>query len=406
MGYQFAHLETFSRKANAKGQSTDFVFDEASRVPEASRHVEAPKEPVLVYGLSLDELRAEHDRLASEAKTTNVKGQSRAIRKDQHTLVTIILSHPGEGDVEGWQRDSIEWLKERYGGQLRTVIRHDDESHPHLHAYLLDEGMRAKNLHPGAVAKAEVMELDPKANKQGDAAYRAAMRAWQDDYWQSVGIRHGLARLGPGRRRLSRADWQHEQQAVQSVKAAHALAEDMRRATIDDSAKHSAEMNSARNEIERLKAEAMKAVEAAKAEHDRAVEDRSRVRAWYADTKTKLAAFRDKLISERRDIEQERIELDHARAEGSVWRRRILGWFEASPKETMKAARAEVSFEMGLIKADRDRMNYQRIEALQKAEKADRARLDVLGDLSDMRNRLTPDPPKSGPEARRQSRRM
>jgi len=43
MAYQFIHLDLWSRKADAKGRSTSFIFDEASRKPIACVHVPHPK---------------------------------------------------------------------------------------------------------------------------------------------------------------------------------------------------------------------------------------------------------------------------------------------------------------------------------------------------------------------------
>ncbi len=38
-------------------------------------------------------------------------------------------------------------------------------------------------------------------------AYNTAMRAFQDRFWEHVAGPSGLARLGPGRQRMSRAQW-------------------------------------------------------------------------------------------------------------------------------------------------------------------------------------------------------
>lgn len=56
MAYQFIHLESWSRKPDAKGRSTEFIFDEASRKPMASVHVADPKPPTVIYGLGIDEV--------------------------------------------------------------------------------------------------------------------------------------------------------------------------------------------------------------------------------------------------------------------------------------------------------------------------------------------------------------
>jgi len=228
MAYQFAHISFFSRKGNSKGQSTSFIFSEARRDPEASTHVANPHPPDVVYGLNVDELEALHDSKCEEATTTNNKGQTRKIRKDQQTLACVVLSYPKDGkDYPEWEKKSLEWLQSKYGESLKSVIRHTDESHPHLHAYLLADDMRASQFNEGKQAKdafmqsPEALKMDKKeANKLGDKEYRKAMRGWQDDYYEKVGIPCGLSRIGPGKRRLSRDAWHNEQKQAASLKIA------------------------------------------------------------------------------------------------------------------------------------------------------------------------------------------
>lgn len=235
MAYQFAHISFFSRKGNNKGQSTSFVFGEARRDPQHSTHVESPKPPETVYGLGIDDLEALHDKQASEATMTNNKGQTRKIRQDQQTLACIVLSFPKEKpgqdneqyhkEYQNWRSLSVDWLKEKYGNNLKSVIQHTDERHPHIHCYLMADNMKASQFNEGKQAKdafmssQEAKEMDKKeANKKGDKEYRQAMRAWQDDYYEKVGIPCGLARIGPQKRRLTRDQWHNEQKQAESLK--------------------------------------------------------------------------------------------------------------------------------------------------------------------------------------------
>tara|TARA_R110002020_G_C16281727_1_gene771876 strand:- start:20 stop:529 length:510 start_codon:yes stop_codon:yes gene_type:complete len=161
MGYQYCRIQLFSRKGK-DGRNTEFVFDEASRQPYACLHVAKPEMPRIVFGKDVTELRALHDDQAESARTGTAAGKSRAIRTDQNSLASVVLSHPATveeyhasietgKDVTAWEQRSIEWLKNQFGDQLITVVRHLDESHPHLHAYILpaDSEMKAANLHPG-----------------------------------------------------------------------------------------------------------------------------------------------------------------------------------------------------------------------------------------------------------------
>jgi hypothetical protein len=241
MGYQFIHLETYSRKADAKGRSTDFIFAEASRKPEASVHVPNPLPPVVVYGVGIEDVQEMHDSAAATA-TINVKGgHVRKLAKDKKTLHTVVASHPctmdeiradpeKRKDAEEWERRTVQWLKDQYGDDLKSVIRHEDESHFHVHAYIVptaDPAMAALKYHPGTVTKREIMSAglaegeDTKAlSKRADAAYKQAMRQWQNSYHEAVAVPCGLTRLGPQRRRLSRDEWQREQvqaKALQTV---------------------------------------------------------------------------------------------------------------------------------------------------------------------------------------------
>ena len=227
-GFQFVHLETYSRKTDPKGRSVSYVLDEAERRPDACLHVEAPLPPELIEGIPLDQLRAIHDAQAEAARATDSKGKQKKVRVDQHTLATVIASHPGgtPEQVAKWESLTVSWLRKTYGERLVSVVRHTDEGHPHLHAYLLpnDLAMRARAMHPGVEAKAAVKAEaalagdDAKtSNAKGDRAYKAAMRSWQDDYWHDVGLPSGLARIGPGGRRLTRPEWHAEKAQVERV---------------------------------------------------------------------------------------------------------------------------------------------------------------------------------------------
>lgn len=241
MAYQFVHMEVYSRKGR-NGRNVDFILAEAERRPDACLHVTEPVRPELIFGVEVAEVRRLHNERAETATVTTRTGKSRRIRTDQNTLVAIVASHPATTEavsstpaiahaVANWEALTVEWLRTLYGDQLVSVIRHVDETHPHLHAFVLpdDIEMRARRLHPGQEAKATIMTAalveaeDRKTlNRRADAAYRASMRAWQDSYWQTVGLPCGLARLGPGRRRLSRLEWQAEKKQMQAIQEAHA----------------------------------------------------------------------------------------------------------------------------------------------------------------------------------------
>lgn len=238
MAYQFVHLDLWSRKADPKGRSTSFIFDEASRKPIACVHVPDPRPPTTLYGVAIEEARAMHDTAAEVANTT-VKGKPRKIRADQKTLHTVVASHPYTveevradkaklSEVRDWERRTIQWLRKQYGPALKTVIRHTDEKQWHIHAYIIptaDPEMKAMSFHPGTIAKRAVKSAGPRPgedakalNKRSDVAYKSAMRGWQDSYHDAVAAPCGLTRLGPARRRLSREEWKAEQAQAGALK--------------------------------------------------------------------------------------------------------------------------------------------------------------------------------------------
>ncbi len=246
MSIQFVHLQAYSRKGDREGRSTSYVFAEARRDPASSLHVPNPMPPTVVYGIGITELEEIHDAAAEAARTLPKAGKPRRIRTDQQTLMTVVASHPHLvsdiadderklAEIAIWENLTIKWLQQLYGDQLASVIRHTDEPHFHLHAYILPESstMRASALHPGQCAKNEVMSNagngdDPKTlNKRGDAAYRQAMRDWQDSYHGAVGVHCGLTRLGPARRRLTRAEWQAERTQARALQVASNRARDV-----------------------------------------------------------------------------------------------------------------------------------------------------------------------------------
>ncbi|WP_148304523.1 plasmid recombination protein [Acetobacter pasteurianus] len=231
MSPQFIHLETYARKPDKQGRTVAFVLAEAAREPWACYHVEQPRPPAVLHGVHPSEVRSKHDQRVASIRIQTSTGL-RAVRQDQHTILTVVASFHREGrDYEGWERDTLKWLQVRYGVQLASVIRHTDESHPHLHAYVLpeDPDMRARRLHPGALAKDTALQ-NGATNRAGDAAYRAAMRDLQDTYWLEVCAALGIRRFGFSRRRMTRAEWHKEKVVRECGRAADAkLGEDMQR---------------------------------------------------------------------------------------------------------------------------------------------------------------------------------
>lgn len=316
MSFQFVHMTAYSRKGDSKGRSTRFVFNEARRDPGASIHVQNAAPPVLVFGVGVDEVERLHDAAADAAMTTPQGGKLRRIQKTQHTLMTIVASHPytiaevlndpaKRAEVDRWERLTADWLRKLYGDQLVSIIRHEDESHWHLHAYILPSSpdMKASGLHPGQCAKAAIMTVGPvegedtKAlNKRGDQAYRAAMREWQDSYSREVGMLAGLTRLGPARRRLSRAEWQAEQVQARALRSTidRATAVKVRgelfiATTKEDAGRIEAKAAAVKAEAERQMVVAQAAKAAALAAQDKAMREQRKARSMMSRARSEVA---------------------------------------------------------------------------------------------------------------------
>lgn len=414
-GYQFVHIEGYARKADARGRSVDYVLSEAERRPESCPHVADPCLPELVFGSSLADMRIAHDSRTAEAMATIAGGKTRKIRQDQLTLMTLVASHPATvadvradpavaAEVMVWEGRVVAWLRETWGDDLACVVRHTDEKHAHLHAYILpgEADMRARRLHPGAAAK-EAVKLEAAANgadaktanATGDKAYRGAMRAMQDSFWRSVGIPCALARIGPARRRLTRAEWHAEKagvaaaaEALQVADVARAEADAARQdaATVTDAAEMqriAAESLQARAEVAAARARAAITVAQEQAAGAKASADMAEAARAEADRQTRFLAARGRRFVEHTREEARRI-LKSAREEAERARsgaRGLGAWLGAlmhglrgmAPavvaREATVAARAEEQAvaagraALARIEADRLRTELRQTEA-------------------------------------------
>ena len=423
-GFQFVHCQQFSRKSVAATTSANGktkggragirdVIAEASREPGACLHVDHPAPPVLVHGLDLVAMERLHDSRVEAGRSEVKGGKERKIRVDQATLLTVVASFPNTveecaadavkaAERDAWQARNIEWLSSEFGSDLISVVRHDDEKFPHLHAFVVpsDTAMKANPLHPGWSAKqsgkAEAVEAGMStidANKAGDRAYKAAMRAFQDGYWSSVGLPSGLTRIGPGRRRLDRGEWHAEQAAVSAAAT-------VMTAATDAAAKRQQAFDGLRSDAARaveMVAKARLAASAAVERADQAEAARAVALADLAKVERRAGSLvgqaktqaRDILREARRDVERLR---GWGERFGSLWtgltgvqtrlERRAsekVRAAEVKAAESIKAAkveiRAEVADEVGKLKRDVER-TAGAVEAAKAAVKA--AKLETI----------------------------
>jgi hypothetical protein len=226
--YQFIHIEHYARQAPTKAKTKKWtareIADEADRKPSACSHVENPKPPRVLMGMSASEVvdfaEREVEKEAITAITKAGKKFSRGVRSDVPILLAGVASYPAEGlDYEEWRDLSLDWLKKKYGNGLRSVIEHTDEAHPHLHFYVVaDKPSRTRDLYHDGYKEQEAAKKMGMTPHEASGLYRAAMRDWQNSYFESVSLKVGLGRVGPHRKRLSRAEWQEEKARNDEIK--------------------------------------------------------------------------------------------------------------------------------------------------------------------------------------------
>ncbi|WP_080289679.1 plasmid recombination protein [Burkholderia cenocepacia] len=223
--YQFIHVDAYGREGSSqtktstnkhgakvttttKSRSAKEILAEQWRESGACPHIKEPRKPGLLYGVPPMEVLPLIDQWADQAKDA----QGRKLRKDGNCALIGVASLPREmeDNFPEFAEDTLVWLKGKYGDRLKSVVVHDDEAHPHLHFTVVPRiGERFDDIHEGLKAKNEAKKNNKKAGEQ-NLAYIEAMRAMQDEFSKKVAMSHGLTRIGPGRRRLTRAQWKAE----------------------------------------------------------------------------------------------------------------------------------------------------------------------------------------------------
>ena len=134
--YQFGHVEAYARKPQKGGWSVHDIASEAERVPAHCKHVLMAKEPIRVFGCSPKEAVVLAEAWGAQAKD----GLGRKLRSDAPVMLAGILSYPKDGqEWSAFKAQALIWLRKTYGSALKSVVVHQDESHPHLHFYAVPE---------------------------------------------------------------------------------------------------------------------------------------------------------------------------------------------------------------------------------------------------------------------------
>ena len=225
MKSQFMHVELYSREEPAKktinksknlNHQSDVrtttvggVLSEMKREEGFTSHLEAIAAPQVLYG-SINALERSIERYEAEYKTTDKNGKEKKLRKDACILLAgvVSLDRADEGIWEEYKTKAIEYLKNKYGENLKCVVEHTDETNPHFHFYVVGNKDQDLNLlHDGKLAVSKLAKEDKK--KLHQTAYTEAMVKFQDDFYVQVSNKFGLSRTGeePRERYKSRPDY-------------------------------------------------------------------------------------------------------------------------------------------------------------------------------------------------------
>ncbi|WP_424140610.1 hypothetical protein [Roseomonas chloroacetimidivorans] len=230
---QFVRVECLARrpsilKKENRGEGAPWslrdVLGEVTRQPGHHPHVRDPLPPVLLHGRPAQEVVELAEWRAGVARDA----VDRHVRMDAPIAVCWVVSYPltweevraspaATAVYDAWRDRSVEFLVQRTGGLIDSILLHEDEPYPHLH------GLGAVPLVPGetnkgkAIQRLEIGALDPartardQAERAGKPAGEAARAAYRDlafAYSVAVGLETGLRMPGLegfGRRRLSSA---------------------------------------------------------------------------------------------------------------------------------------------------------------------------------------------------------
>lgn len=199
------------------------VLAEASRHPDFCAHVEDPKEPQWPTGsprlveLAIDEYMSK----SAPVLTKNGTLVQRKRRRDHRCLVAGVVTWPDSVVIcrssdyppdkvkalKLWSQLSKEWLFEQFAENLIAVCSHVDESHPHLHFFIVGDAQR---LHPGMRSEL-VNNKRLEVSVERYIAHKKGLKAWLDDFHLHVGQPCGLLRsLG------SRPTWRIKDRGTRS----------------------------------------------------------------------------------------------------------------------------------------------------------------------------------------------
>lgn len=214
MGTQIFRAEPIQKKNVAH------VLAEAIRKPDHCLHVAEPSPPQFLFGTRegyeamMAEVLGGCETVKRMRKNRNGVEKPQAIRGIEAVILAGIASFPDEMSkiepelFETWKRKTIEFLQAEYGDKLRAVLLHTDENNPHLHFFVIPDGLDVSRVFEPHKFRRDNPNLSKKAQKHGEVDI---LRKQLDRYAEQVGFYTGLARFGPRSRNLQRGEWKREQ---------------------------------------------------------------------------------------------------------------------------------------------------------------------------------------------------
>jgi hypothetical protein len=200
-------------KKGTKAWSVDDIAGEAERRPGHAPHVIDPHPLRILHGMTPSDAAKKAREWSKDIQTEVVsksgEKRKRGLRSDAPIMAAGVISLPAEmiEDWDAYKAVALEYLMEKHGPRLLSVIEHLDEEHPHLHYYAVPlTGEPFDAVHAGYAARRAAEKAGEKA---GDVlkAFKAAMSAEQVAFHERVASRFGLMKDGPRRLRLDRAEY-------------------------------------------------------------------------------------------------------------------------------------------------------------------------------------------------------
>ncbi|UYV25852.1 plasmid recombination protein [Vibrio parahaemolyticus] len=196
------------------------------RHPTAVPHIPDPKPPIILYGYTA------YDALELAQARANISRDSmnRKIRRDARLVLSGVISCPlefktnSEVNYKKWINENLNYLHGKYGGNLISVILHEDEAHPHIHFICVPKPTVDSNMHIKMIHD----PIKERENTKGGRkvkfdAYKRSFRKLQDEYYESVASKFGFLRDGARRNRLTRSEYIRRKEYSEALKNIYSI---------------------------------------------------------------------------------------------------------------------------------------------------------------------------------------